>query len=249
MLIEREGLFKGIVTDSGVGESSGGLPQFMVAVSAKEKQEGEDWIDWSEYDQEATGYLVLVNHDKSDSFKIEWIMEATGWSGLSFADLDSIDLVGKEIKFEMVENDYDGKITYQVNWIGSLDAEPRRSIKKLDSKALKSLDQKFGRKAKPKAAKPAAKSKASPPKKSPPKPPAKKGKPTAEGSMTKDEAWDSLNQQEMWAERADDREMSEAVLIDLWSKAIEEMGDDEDKFSGGYWFIIHEKIAKMIFMF
>ncbi len=259
-LIDRVGLFKVEIIDSGVvatkelapGErddgSLGGLPQFVVTVRAEEMYDGENWIDWSEYDQELTGYLILKNHDKKDSFKTEFVMDATGWDGKSYAELDALDLAGRKIKVEITENEFENKTSLQISWIGSLDANPNRGVKKLDAKALKSLDAKFGRKVKAKPAKAESKSKAKVPPKSAPKKSAPKGKSKTEG-YTKDEAWDHLCDSELWKDKVDGREMSEAVLTDLWSKAIEEMGDDEDKFSDESWFIIYEKLATIIFKF
>lgn len=251
--VSREGWFKAKITDHGVGQTRSELPQWVGDFSLLEHYDGEDYIDWSEYGEAITGYMVLIGHSGKELLNCDQVKKTFDWDGTSFAELDGMDLEGKVVLIKVEENEYEGKVSMQVNWIDKEDATPGGSgIKKLDKSALKDLDAKFGRKAKPKPkAKAKPKSpKSGAPKKSPPKktPPKVGSKPAAKG-MTKDEAWDKLTDTELWNETVDDREMSEAVLVDLWTKALEEMGPDEDKFSDEDWYIIHEKIAKLVYKF
>jgi len=243
-LVDRTGNFRAEVIDSGVGQTGKSeLPQLVLSLALKEMHDGDDWVDWSEYDQTITAYLVLVSKEGKDLLNSDQVKKVFGWDGRSFAELDSMELTGKMCMVRVEENTYNEKTSMQVNWIDLPDAEPGHQMKKLDPAALKSLDAKFGRKAKvtPKSSTPKSKSKAAVPPKTPPK--SKKVAPKVEG-CTKDEAWDFINQDELWVD-----DMTPAKVIGMWSEAIEEMGDDEDKFTDGDWFIIREKIVKNIFKF
>lgn len=247
-----EGTFKATITAHAVNETKESeLPQLVLALDFVEFYNGEKWENYTSYNVSDTAYLVLVGKNGSDLLNCDQARKVFNWDGQSFAALDEMDIDGTTILVRTEENEWDGKTSFKVGWIDTEDANPDGpGLKKLDKKALKSLDVRFNRKAKSKPAK--AKATAPKPTAKPPKkngPPAKKST-TESGSSTRDEAWDYLMNQDIWLDKVDDgREMSEAVLVGLWSTAIAEMGDDEDQFTKEEWFVIREKIAKQIFKF
>lgn len=244
MLIDKTGYFKAEVLDSGVGVTqTSELPQFVVEVAAKEYYNGttSEFEDCSEDEQTLTGYLVLVSKAGKDTLNADQMRKVTGWDGKSFAELDSMDLAGSMVLIRVDENEYEGKISMQVGWIDTPDATPGYQIKKLDKKALKSLDAKYKRKGKatPVKTAAAAKKKSGPPKTTK----------TPTGKCTKDDAWDFLMSTEMWADEVDGEPMQESLLTQLWTDAVTEMGDNEDEFTDDDWFIIRERVRVLVFKF
>jgi hypothetical protein len=170
-LIDRVGTFRGTILEHAVSTTKNGFPQFVVKVQATEyyDEEGQAWVPWSEYEAQITGFLVLfaekvcLNHEQ--------VQKAVGWDGVSYAGLNDLDLKGKVVLFRVEENTYEGKTNIQMRWIDSADADPTRTLKKLDPAALKGLDAKF-------AVKKAAPAKA--PVKAPTPPPRATPKPAAD---------------------------------------------------------------------
>lgn len=161
--IDRVGAFRGVVTESGVGSTRNGFPQFTVRVQAAKKWvDSADemkafeiaepaWVDWSAYDQETLGYLVLFGNDKKiegalkETFQLEQVKNALGWDGASFQELGTKDWNGKEITFWMEENEYEGNVSIKLSTIDAADAPPVRQLKKLDATGLKDLDSRFAK--------------------------------------------------------------------------------------------------------
>ena len=146
--INRTGTFRGYAIDSGMGETKNGYPQWIAQLQAVEHyaEEKEDWIDWSEYEEkEITGYFVLFGGDGSPTLTAKQVQKALGWSGESFQELNA-DFSEVPVQFRVEESTYQGETRLKVTWIDSADAEPGRSIQKLDNDAVKKLDAKYAAK-------------------------------------------------------------------------------------------------------
>lgn len=159
--IDRVGAFRGEILESGVGATKNGFPQFVTSLKATERwvdDAGEmeafgltepGWVDWSGYDQTATGYLVLFGADRKkgtgykSTFHIDNLTAALDWDGTALAALGSTDWRGTKVAFWIEENDYDGTISLQLQAIDSIDAPPVRALRKLDAAGLGDLDTKF----------------------------------------------------------------------------------------------------------
>lgn len=173
--IDSEGSYRGPIREAAVSTTKKGFPQLVVRMEAAEKYiessaemehfeiDEPGWVDWSAYGEDIIGYFVLCN-DEKPLLNMEQVMKATGWDGSSFAALDAMDLEGHIVQFRVAENEYDGQVRMQAEWIDEADAPLNRELSSLDSDKLKDLDSKFksfmtDKKAAPKAAKPAAKGK------------------------------------------------------------------------------------------
>lgn len=192
--IDRVGCFRGNIVEHGVGASSGGYPQFVARFQATQKYvEDKDemaafeltepgWVDWTAYEQQATGYFVLFGKDKANPgalkplFHIDALQRALGWDGASFASLGGTDWSKKVVTFWMEENEYQGNTTIRPSAIDEENASPNRSLRVLDTAGMKDLDAKFAGMLKTAAPVAAAKAPAKPPV-SGGKPPAGKGVP------------------------------------------------------------------------
>ena len=143
--IDRTGTFLGYPIDSGMGETKNGYPQWMAQLRGVElyDEDTEQWIDWSEYDvNEITGYFVLFGKDDKPTLTAKQIQKALGWSGESFQDLNA-DFSEVPVQFRVEESTYQGETRLKVTWIDNANAEPGRTIQKLDNAAVKSLDAKY----------------------------------------------------------------------------------------------------------
>jgi hypothetical protein len=147
------GNFRGTIVDSGVSATSGGFPQLVLKVHADEMYDEEDkkWFPWDEFEWDANeakdrsivSYNVLFGKNGA-TLSCDQVKKITGWEGDSFATLCAMDLTDVKIQWRNEEDTYDGKTKVQVSWIDVFDAEPGGTVRKLDDKALKELDAKFG---------------------------------------------------------------------------------------------------------
>lgn len=146
--INRTGTFRGVAIDSGMGETKNGYPQWVAQLQAAEyyDEDTEQWVDWSEYEEkEISGYFVLFGGDGNPTLTAKQVQKALGWSGESFQDLNA-DFSEILIQFRVEESTYNNETRLKVTWIDSADAEPGRSIQKLDNDAVKKLDAKYAAK-------------------------------------------------------------------------------------------------------
>lgn len=237
-LIDRDGVFKGRIVEHSVGKTKNGFPQFVARFHATQIFDADqnEWIDWSQYDQEMIGYAVLAN-DQGKLFKHDQVKDATGWDGKSFAGLATMDLSIVECQFQVDWHDYDGKKTLQVSNLGKGDGPVLGGLRGATSIELDDMDRRFLGKtvtpATPKAP-PAA----------PPKTTAstKKSTKTASAStavskpgMTKVHAWKQVNDLKL----PDD--CDDPTLRKAWNDSIAEVGSDETVFTGEQW----EQVAKL----
>lgn len=181
-MVDSVGTFIGEIADSGVTTSKNGFPQWIVRVKAEQKYVDDadgmahfkltepGYVDWSTFNEEITGFLVLFNNadvfNKDTSLmNYEQVQLATGWDGSEFDSLANGSLLGKKILFRTEENEYNGKTSIRVGWVDAADASPTRTLKSLDTDGIKALSAKLkitktakpaATVAKPTTAKPAA---------------------------------------------------------------------------------------------
>lgn len=159
--IDTAGTYIGEVLEMGVSlTQKNKYPQAIVRLKATKKWVGDTetmahfkitepgYVPWAFEGQEPEdiiGYLVLFKSadDLSDDTKLlnyEQLQLALGWDGSSFDSLADGTYVGKSILFRVEENNYEGKVSLQVNWVDSETAAPERSLKSLDAGALTGLN-------------------------------------------------------------------------------------------------------------
>lgn len=144
MLINQAATYRGSVLDRAVNTSSGGFPQFEVALQATQVYDPETktWI-YLEGEHTITGFLILYDSKDQPCLVIGQLEKVFGWDGVSFTVLNEIKAPIDGVQFRVEENEYNDKINFQVRWIDEYNAEPGRTVKKLDADALKSLDARY----------------------------------------------------------------------------------------------------------
>ena len=276
-LIDREGTFrtKNIV-DGGLGQTSTGLPQLVLSLRADEIYDFEEkcWVPWDDVEErEITAFLVLIGKKDNEIFHCKSIEKALGWDGASLGSLNDIDYQNSGIQFRTQENEYEDKITIQVAGIDHYDAEPGRTVQKLDAAEIKGLDAKYasffrkrsGEK-KPKTvgkpAVPVTKLKKDPEadaadvpettslrsvsgraSETPPKAPKKEKPKKAKKTV-------GCTQNEAWKACSDAKceSISKEKLVDVWLKAVETLAPDgdEDKMSKELWAQVQDVVVGQV---
>jgi hypothetical protein len=142
--INRVGTFRGGIVDAGISLTTNGFPQYVVALHAEEyyDEDTKSWVSWQGVDEnEITGYLVLFG-SKSDNptTTCKQLQKAIGWDGKSFTSLMNLDVSNIKVQFRIDESTYNEKTSLKVNWIDHYDAQPGRTVKKINEGEIKSLD-------------------------------------------------------------------------------------------------------------
>jgi len=144
--INRTGTFRFQPIDAGIATTKNGYPQWVAQLKATEYYdvETEQWIDWSEYDEnEIVCYMVLFDSNNKPTLNITQLQKALGWSGTSFEELEYEHIADVIFQGRVEEHTYEGTTSLRVNWVDAYDAEPGRTLQKLDVNEVKKLNAKF----------------------------------------------------------------------------------------------------------
>lgn len=251
--MQETGTFRGVVQEHAVGLSTNQCPQLVIKLQAVEKYnfEAQDWVDYAgREDCEITAFLTLFKADATPIFHVEAVKKVFSWDGASLAVLDSMDLNGAALQFNVEEHTYNDETRLQVSKIDEYDATPSTGVvRKLDAQSLKDLDAKFGNALQklsggPKVASAPGAPTTTPVKtqqKASPKPPSRKAtappappsstKPTKELKYTtKDEAWEACYK--MKAKTITDEVLGKAFLA-AQNKIAK--NKDEDNITADEW--------------
>ena len=230
--VKIEGDFRGDVLSSAVGLTKNEYPQAIIELQAEEVYEksetGGEWIPLPDPFETIVAYIVLIGKDGTMTKGAESVQAALGWSGKSFSELNDSDYSDTKIQFRIEENEYPpGNFKMQVRWINPFDADPNRSIKKLDKTTLKNLNAKhgaalraFGKKAPTKtAATPASAPKSGKNSSGPPK--------KSKVEYTADAVWSRFQEA--------NQEVSEEDLCSQWEAVEGEIEKDTEDYTSTDW--------------
>ncbi len=252
--ITNVGTYKGVIRSHAVSKTRKlEVPQFVVTIGAQKlwDEEHESWTPWDEWDQDSTGYFVLMSLKDGVPTKClnyEQVMAATKWDGVSFAGLAGLNLKGREVQFRIAEDTYEGKTQLKMAWLDAADAT--FGLKSLSGDELIALDMQFGMGSSKKQAPKKAKGKAKPPttpkttaKASPPKPAtAPKPEPTSEPipPRTGDEAWDSC----VAANKSLKESVPDDILTDYFVDRTAEIAKDDQNPTDAEYALIERAVFK-----
>jgi hypothetical protein len=177
--VDRCGTFRfDKVLECGVSLTKNKFPSFNIRVRLSEFYDEDEntWVDWLPAEAEQTAYFILFGKSqKTGAFEPclnhTQVMKVFNWDGNSFQILANDDYSQIKGQLRIGDNTYEGaKSPFQVEWLDVFDADPVRTLRKLEDGELKDLDARFAQALKQtgKAA-PVATTR-----KSGPKPPAKK---------------------------------------------------------------------------
>jgi hypothetical protein len=208
----------------------------------------KSWIEWQDYDQSITAYLVLLGGDGKLTKNYDSVKEVFKWDGQDIEALNNTDYNTVLIQFSCASETYEGKSRRKVTWIDPADADPNRAagVKKLDTGAFAALKSKFGQAVKanggttaPAAAKPLPKPSSRPlplptpaPKAAaaPLPPPPTTSAPAPAEKSTVEAVWAKF--QELNADKS-----NEAQTTEFWAKVQERFKTtDTDAITGEQWY-------------
>ena len=260
-LINRTGTFRGVVTEHGIGKTrKSDYPQLILALQAVEFWDEDEsvWVDWSaEEECQINAYLVLFGGDDKVMFHTDACIKTFGWDAVSFTSLDNCIEDGEtKLQFLVAENEYEGNVTLQVSRIDHWDAEPGKTLQKLDADDLKDLDKRYAlplkkvagvKPVKPKGAPavPKVKPKAEEPVEEaiPPKKDKKKtAPPKKEKGCTQEEAWEACM-------KAKDKSIDDEKLGEVWLRAVETIApeaQDDTEILPEQWQQIKEVVVEQV---
>jgi hypothetical protein len=143
--INQAGTYRGNILDRGLGTSSGGYPQLLMQLQATEKwdDQNEVWIPWEYEEVDATAYLVLFGSSGKPTLNVRQAMQALGWDGMSFLSLQEDKNLADKLQFRIAASTYEGVERLKVEWIATFDADPHRSVSKLDAADIRKLDAQY----------------------------------------------------------------------------------------------------------
>lgn len=271
-LIDRAATFRGKVVDHGVSiTSKGEWPQFVCSLIGTEIWDEEEkiWVDWTDVDlNEITAYVVLYG-SKGETLSFNQVKKIFNWDGASFKALNDGDYSEVGIQFRVVKDTYLDKTRLKVEWIDEYDAEPGRSVRKLNPDEMKQLDAKYAKFLKQGASKKAPVKAsggkagivtAKDTKPTSPKGPVKK-KESASPPEAKQTATEATAQpmpadpdlpvgkrtkDEAWTEVVDmrDKKTTDSMLAKSWQTAIKEIGGGKptEQLTDEEWFLVKEKV-------
>lgn len=249
--ITKTGTFRGVVLDAGMATTKNGFPQWVAQLEATEyyDEETKQWVNWTPYEEKyITAYAILFGGEGKPLLSYVQLQKALGWSGISFSELATMDYTQVKIQWRVETNLYEGNTTLQVRWIDVYDAEPGRTIQKLDPDKVKELDAKYANAlrqasggpkpkkvemAQPTAPIPAKVKKARTPKIEELVPPP--APPIAEG-CTKEQAWNS-------AYEVKPEIMTDDQISDIWLKTIEAKGGEK---AIADWSIVRDSVIEQV---
>lgn len=270
--IDTVGTYRGPITEHSLGFTKNKYPQFVARFQAAEKWvedpselehfqlEEPQWVDWSPFNESVVGFMVLFNDpdeytEDTKLLNYEQLQLALGWDGTSFTPLGDNTYVNHKVLFRIDENEYNGQVRLQVNWVDDYDASPVQSLKPVKKEDIAEMNSKLQvakkAKAKPVAAAKATKTakpktetavapKAAPvptkAKPSTPPPPAPASSTAVElpdlsaGTDPKIDAWEFII-----ANKGDNEN---STIEEAWIAACDEVGADEkddDQFTVADW--------------
>jgi len=147
-LVTNPGSYRAKVLDHAVNVSSGGHPQLVLSLELTQAYDfdTQTWVDWSQYGEGATAYLILAGKEQKATKNAEQAQKVFKWDGMSFAGLDTLPLDGQELQVRIVAEEYNGQPQKKVAWIDLPDAKPSAGlgmVDKLGADKLKALDKQF----------------------------------------------------------------------------------------------------------
>lgn len=173
--VSNKGEFRGQVLEYGLFEADSGSVGVNLKCSIEDIYHEEEWADYREYDLEVEGTIWIVKKDGGlNESGVQSLVKHAGWDGMIEA-ITGQTWQPNGISFSVEPNEYKGKTTYKINFIGSWDQPPGRKMGNVDETKGKALASRFGSQLRAvvgntkRNAPPTANSKPAPPKKKPAK--------------------------------------------------------------------------------
>lgn len=143
--LDREGTFRGLITEYGCRKTEGGAIQLSVYADIEEEWDPqlEAWVDWREYQRKVSGDLNLVKKDGTiNKTQVQALVNHTNWDG-NFTSFSQETFKPTPCQFVVKQNTYNDNTRYRIEWINAYDRVPG-AFTPLDADTAKALQNKLG---------------------------------------------------------------------------------------------------------
>lgn len=141
--IDREGVFRGVISSYGLKEMDSGAVAVAVKVNLTQMWTGNEWCDWSQYEMEAEGDVWIVK-------KTGHVNEGAAQSLINFAGWDGnlLSIVNeswepKPAAFVIKREEYEGKTRFKVSFVNDYERTPG-GLSNVTPEKVKELNTRFG---------------------------------------------------------------------------------------------------------
>lgn len=143
--IDREGDFRGRITEYGLRKLDSGAVCLSIHAALEEKYEEGEWQDWQQYEYTAAGDVWLVKKDGTiNEPAARSLVECAGWDG-EFSSLSQATFAPKPCQFTIKTDTYNGETRYRISFVNPFDRTPGGGgLGNVDTKAAASLDSQYG---------------------------------------------------------------------------------------------------------
>lgn len=155
MVLKTTGEYRGPIFDYALIEKKNDKGEFnglslSIKISASEvwmTPEGATaptWLDCSSWDAHGEGYIVLISKaGKVNENQINRLIKYTNWDG-DFQSMADHAWEPRPVRFDIQQNEYNGEVSYRINWINAFDSEPGGAGGNVDADRAKALNSQYG---------------------------------------------------------------------------------------------------------
>jgi hypothetical protein len=102
------------------------------------------WLDCLAWDAHGEGYIVLISKaGKVNENQINRLIKHANWDG-DFQSLADHAWEPTPIRFDIQAKEYNGEVSYRINWINAFDSEPGGAGGNVDADRAKALNSQYG---------------------------------------------------------------------------------------------------------
>lgn len=143
--LDREGTFRGQITEYGCRKTDGGAIQISVYADIEEQwdPELERWVDWRQYQLEVYGDLNVVKKNGTiNKIQVQALVHHVGWDG-DFTSISQETWKPIPCQFVVKQNTWRDSVRYKIEWINAYDRVPGAFIP-LDADTARDLQNRLG---------------------------------------------------------------------------------------------------------
>jgi len=143
--LDREGDFQIQIKEYGVTKYDSGATAIAVVatVLAQWNPDTASWDDWTQYDVDVNGYLIVIKKDGTpNAGQVEALCKFAGWNA-SLAAVAEKTWTPAPCQCSVQMNEYKEQVTYRINFLNAFDRTPG-GIGNMKPEDAKALDMQYG---------------------------------------------------------------------------------------------------------
>lgn len=143
MMVERDGVFQGRILEYGLREFESGAVAITIRAALDTIWDGEQWLDWKQYDMEAIGSLFIIKKDGTiNTQAVESVIKAAGWDG-SMNSVVHGTWQPTPCQFVIRGETYKNAMTYKIAFVNEFNSSPG-GMTNIDADKAKQMEAKYG---------------------------------------------------------------------------------------------------------